>query len=32
MGRASRAKVLTDFDERIVFEKTLAVYRELGDF
>lgn len=29
MGDASRAKVLAEFDERIVFEKTLAVYREL---
>ena len=29
MGRASRAKVLAEFDERIVFEKTLAVYDEL---
>lgn len=30
MGQASRTKVLAEFDERIVFEKTLAVYRELG--
>lgn len=29
MGQASRAKVLAEFDERIVFEKTLAVYKEL---
>ena len=29
MGAASRAKVLAEFDESIVFEKTLAVYREL---
>lgn len=29
MGQASRAKVLTEFDERIVFEKTQAVYEEL---
>lgn len=30
MGHASRAKALAEFDERIVFEQTLAVYRELG--
>lgn len=29
MGHASRAKALAEFDERIVFEKTLAVYEEL---
>ena len=29
MGHASRAKVLAEFDERIVFEQTLAVYEEL---
>ena len=29
MGQAGREKVLKEFDERIVFEKTLAVYREL---
>lgn len=29
MGQASRSKVLDEFDERIVFEKTLAVYEEL---
>jgi glycosyltransferase involved in cell wall biosynthesis len=29
MGRAGREKVLREFDEQIVFEKTLAVYREL---
>ncbi len=29
MGLAGRAKVLAEFDERIVFEKTLTVYREL---
>ena len=29
MGLAGREKVLKEFDERIVFEKTLAVYREL---
>lgn len=29
MGQASREKVLREFDEKIVFEKTLAVYREL---
>jgi glycosyltransferase involved in cell wall biosynthesis len=29
MGRAARAKALAEFDERIVIEKTLAVYREL---
>ena len=32
MGQASRAKALAEFDERLVFEKTLAVYRELWDF
>ena len=31
MGHASRAKVLAEFDERIVFEKTLAVYEELSE-
>jgi hypothetical protein len=29
MGHASRAKALAEFDERIVFEQTLAVYEEL---
>ena len=29
MGHASRAKVLAEFDERIVFEQTQAVYEEL---
>ena len=29
MGHASRAKALAEFDERIVFEQTLAVYDEL---
>ncbi len=29
MGQASRAKALAEFDERIVFEQTLAVYNEL---
>jgi glycosyltransferase involved in cell wall biosynthesis len=29
LGQASRAKALAAFDERIVFEQTLAVYREL---
>lgn len=29
MGQASRAKVLAEFDQRLVFEQTLAVYREL---
>jgi len=29
LGQAARAKVLTEFDERIVIEKTLAVYQEL---
>ncbi len=29
MSHASRAKVLAEFDERIVFEQTLAVYEEL---
>ena len=29
MGRASRAKALAEFDERLVFEQTLAVYEEL---
>lgn len=29
MGRASRAKALAEFGERLVFEKTLEVYREL---
>ncbi len=28
MGRAGRAKAVGEFDEKIVFEKTLAVYRE----
>ncbi len=32
MGQAARAKALAEFDERIVIERTLAVYRELlGD-
>ena len=32
MGQAARAKALADFDERLVIERTLAVYRELlGD-
>lgn len=29
LGTAARAKTLAEFDERIVIEKTLAVYREL---
>jgi glycosyltransferase involved in cell wall biosynthesis len=29
MGRAARVKVLAEFDERIVIERTIAVYREL---
>lgn len=29
MGKAGREKALKDFDQRIVFEKTLAVYRQL---
>lgn len=29
MGHASRAKALAEFDERLVFEQTLAVYEEL---
>ena len=29
MGQASRAKVLAEFDQRIVFEQTWAVYEEL---
>ena len=29
LGQAARAKALAEFDERIVIEKTLAVYREL---
>jgi glycosyltransferase involved in cell wall biosynthesis len=29
LGRAARQKALRDFDERIVIERTLAVYREL---
>ncbi len=29
MGRESRRKVLEEFDERLVFKKTLAVYKEL---
>ncbi len=29
MGQASRAKVLTEFDQRLVFEQTWAVYEEL---
>jgi glycosyltransferase involved in cell wall biosynthesis len=29
MGLAARATVLNDFDQRIVFEKTFAVYRDL---
>lgn len=32
MGQASRAKALAEFDQRIVFEQTRAVYRELGTF
>lgn len=32
MGEASRAKAIAQFDERIVFEKTLGVYRELVRF
>ena len=31
MGHASRAKALAEFDQRIVFEKTLAVYEELSE-
>lgn len=30
MGEAGRAKALAEFDERLVFEKTVGVYRELG--
>ena len=30
MGQAGRAKVLAEFDERIVFEQTQAVYEECG--
>jgi glycosyltransferase involved in cell wall biosynthesis len=29
MGRAGRDTVLTDFDQRLVFQKTFAVYRDL---
>jgi hypothetical protein len=29
LGRAARAKALAEFDERIVIERTLAVYQEL---
>ncbi len=29
MGEAGRAKALAEFDERLVFEKTVEVYREL---
>ena len=29
MGRAGREKVLKEFDQRIVFDKTFSVYREL---
>jgi glycosyltransferase involved in cell wall biosynthesis len=29
MGRASREKVVAEFDERIVIERTMAVYQEL---
>jgi hypothetical protein len=29
MGQASRARALAAFDERLVFEQTLAVYQEL---
>jgi len=29
MGKAGRARVLAEFDERIVLQKTIAVYREL---
>ena len=29
LGQAARAKVLAEFDERIVIERTFAVYREL---
>lgn len=29
LGRAARAKALNEFDERIVIERTLAVYKEL---
>ena len=29
MGEAGREKALAEFDERLVFEKTVAVYREL---
>lgn len=32
MGQASRAKVLAEFDERIVFEQTWAVYEELFNY
>ena len=31
MGQASRAKVLAEFDERIVFEQTLVAYEELRE-
>jgi len=30
LGQAARARALAEFDERIVVEKILAVYRELG--
>jgi hypothetical protein len=29
MGQAGRAKVLAEFDQRLVFEQTWAVYGEL---
>jgi hypothetical protein len=29
MGRAGRETVLSDFDQRIVFEQTYAVYQDL---
>ena len=29
LGQAARAKALAEFDEKIVIERTLAVYREL---
>ena len=29
-GAAGRRKVLEEFDERVVFRKTYAVYQELG--
>jgi glycosyltransferase involved in cell wall biosynthesis len=31
LGAAARAKALSEFDERIVIDRTIAVYRELID-